>query len=507
MSKSSRADPANVSAWMGLVSAHHELGQDTQAISDVQRIPAATYEIALGDPGFLAELGAIYQQANQFDVAQGMLERAEKLELAAGHQPSIALQLQLAAIDLERNNTDQAFAIYQQMLAAHPDNAAAWKGLISTLAATNRNSQALQQLAQIPAPVRTQLESDIDFIQTEAGLYATTGDTSTAVAYMDRVLAYYAKLKQQPPPAIDIQNAWLLYNIGNDRALYAALMRIGGRSDLTLAQRQTVQNIWAEWSVRRAAAAMDNGYPRRAVDILDAASQAFPNNLTVIKAVAGGYARVGRAKEALAIYRTIPMQDASAGDFEGAVGAALAANDKNQAELWLRQALDRFPRDPAILSLAARYEQARGDNERAADYYRASIAAMPAVTPVDRLAHVLDYPDTDLQPHRAVTAADLQRLLNPDDTPFDKTTKLPPLPAYGPDPDEGARPSCFRKRSPPASSVSRQRATRLARPAATTRAAVLARTGSRNLWHSTALSPSRAPTGASGAARSVRARL
>jgi tetratricopeptide (TPR) repeat protein len=363
-----------------------------------------------------------------------MLERAEKLELAAGHQPSIALQLQLAAIDLQRNNTDQAFAIYQQVLAAHPDNAAAWKGLISTLAATNRNSQALQQLVQVPASVRIQLESDIDFIQTEAGLYSTTGDTNTAVGYMDRVLAYYAKLKQQPPPAIDIQNAWLLYNIGNDRALYASLMRIGARSDLTLAQRQTVQNIWAQWSVRRAAAAMENGYGRRAVDILDAASQAFPNNLTVTKAVAGGYARVGRAKEALAIYRTIPMQDASAGDFEGAVGAALAANDKNQAELWLRQSLERFPRDPAILSLAARYEQARGDNERAADYYRASIAA------VDRLAHVLDYPDTDLQPHRAVTAADLQRLLNPDDTPFDKTTKLPPLPAYGPDPDEGSAP-------------------------------------------------------------------
>ena len=434
------ADPANISAWMGLVSAHHELGQDAQAISDVQRIPAATYEAALGDPGFLAELGAIYQQANQLDVAQGMLERAEKLEIAAGHQPSIALVLQLAAIDLERGNTDQAFAIYQQVLAAHRDNAAAWKGLISTLAATNRNSQALQQLTQIPTPVRSQLESDIDFIQTEAGLYAATSDINTAVAYMDRVLAYYSRLKQQPPPAIDIQNAWLLYNIGNDRALYASLMRIGGRGDLTLAQRQTVQNIWAEWSVRRAAAAMENGNARRAVDILDAASQAFPNNLTVTKAVAGGYARVGRAKEALAIYRTIPMQDASAGDFEGAVGAALADNDKNQAELWLRQALERFPRDPAILSLAARYEQARGDNERAADYYRASIAAMPAVSPADRLAHVLDYSDTDTQPHRVVTAADLQRLLDPDETPFDKTTKLPPLPAYGPDPDEGAAP-------------------------------------------------------------------
>ena len=441
-------NPTNVSAWMGLVSAHHELGQDTQALSDVQRIPAATYETTLGDPGFLAELGAIYQQANQLDVAQGMLERAEKLEIAAGHQPSIALELQLAAIDLQRNDSDQAFSIYQQVLAAHRDNATAWKGLISTLAATNRTSQALQQLAQIPAPVRTQLESDIDFIQTEAGLYAATSDINTAVGYMDRVLVYYTKLKQQPPPAIDIQNAWLLYNIGNDPALYAALMRIGGRSDLTLAQRQTVQNIWAEWSVRRAAAAMENGNPRRAVDILDAASQAFPNNLTVTKAVAGGYARVGRAKEALVIYRTIPMQDASAGDFEGAVGAALAANDKNQAELWLRQALERFPRDPAILSLAARYEQSRGDNERAADYYRASIAAMPAVTPVDRLAHVLVYPDTDTQPHRAVTAADLQHLLDPDYTPFDKTTRLPPLPAYGPDPDEGRAPVVLPQEQP-----------------------------------------------------------
>ena len=432
--------PTNVSAWMGLVSARHELGQDAQAITDVQRIPAATYETALGDSGFLSELGAIYQQAGQYDVAQGMLERAEKLELAAGHQPSIALQLQLAAIELLRGNTDQAFAIYQQILAAHPDSAAAWKGLISTLAATNRNSQALEQLAQIPAPVRTALESDIDFIQTEAGLYASTGDTNAAVASMNRVIAYYARLKRQPPSAIEIQNAWLLYNIGNDRALYAALMRIGGRSDLTLAQRQTVQNIWAKWSVRRAAAAMENGNPRRAVDILDAASQAFPNNLTVTKAVAGGYARVGRAKEALAIYKSIPMDDASAGDYEGAVGAALAANDRNQAELWLRQALERFPRDPVILSLAAHYEQARGDNERAAEYYRASIAAMPAVTPVDRLAHVLVYPDTYTAPHRAVTAADLQHLLDPDYEPFDKTTKLPPLPAYGPDPGEDNAP-------------------------------------------------------------------
>jgi tetratricopeptide (TPR) repeat protein len=429
-----QSDPSNVSAWEGLISAQHEMGQDTEAIAGVEKMPAATYETALADPAFLAMLGAIYQQANQYEVAQGLLERSVKLEIAAGGQPSVALELQLAAIYLVRNNTDQAYALYRQVLTDHSDRADAWKGLIAVLTATHRDQEAIQEIAQIPAPVRKQLDGDIDFLDTEASLYATTGDITHAVQYMNRVQAYYAKAKEQPPPNVEIQNVWLLYNIGNDRALYAALMRIGGRTDLTLAQRETVQNIWANWSVRRAAAALDNGNAQRAVDILEAAGQAFPNNLTVRKAVAGGFARVGRAREALALFKTVPMQDASAGDFEGAVGAALAANDRGQAEVWLRQALERFATDPAILALAARYEQARGDNERAADYYRASLAAMPKVSPVDRLAHVLVYPEQDTRVHRAATAADLEHLLDPDYEPFAKTTKLPPAPTYGPDP-------------------------------------------------------------------------
>ena len=442
-------DPTDVPAWMGLIAARHESGQDAQAVADVEKMPAGSYETALGDLNFLSMLAAIYQQANQYDVAKGMLERAEKLAAVSDTQPNIGIQLQLAGIYLLRNNTDQAYNIYRQVIADHPDNADAWKGLIASLAAANRNGPALEEIAQIPAAVHKQLDSDIGFVQTEAGVYAATGDTGHAEQYMTRVQAYYAKLKQPPPPAIDIQSAWLLYSTGSDRALYPALMRVGGRTDLTVAQREMVQDIWANWSVRRAAAAMDNGNAGRAIDILDAASLAFPNNLAVRKAVAGGYARVGRAKEALALYKTISMQDASSGDFEGAVGAALAANDKAQAETWLRQALDRFPRDPAILSLAAHFEQSRGDNERAADYYRASLAAMPPSSPADRLAHTLVYPDQDLKAHRVVTAADLQRLLDPDDEPFAKTTKVPPLPAYGPEPYEGPAPVATPEMSPP----------------------------------------------------------
>jgi tetratricopeptide (TPR) repeat protein len=434
-------DRNNVSAWMGLISAHHELHQDAQAIADVEKMPPPTYESALSDSGFLSLLGAIYQQAGQFEVAQGLIERAVRLQTSSGGQPSVALQLQLAGIYLQRNNAPQAYEIYNRILKANPDRTDAWKGLISALLATSRNAEALQQIAVIPATVRKQLESDLEFEQAEANAYAATGDLPHAVEYMKRVQAYYARLKTPPPAAIDVQNAWLLYNTGDDRALYPALMRLGSRADLTVTQRETVQTIWANWSVRRAAAAMDNGNVRRSVDILDAADQAFPDNLAVRKAVAGGFARVGRAKESVALYKSVPMEDASSGDFQGAVGAALAANDRNQAELWLRQALERFPHDPAILSLGARYEQVRGDNQRAADYWRAALAAMPAASPTDKLAHELAYPEQDLRPHRAVTAADLQHLLDPDYEPFSKTAKVPPLPAYGADPYNGPLPA------------------------------------------------------------------
>jgi tetratricopeptide (TPR) repeat protein len=126
-------DATSLPAWMGLVSAHHELGQDSTAIADVEKMPPAVYESALSDAGFLSMLGSIYQQANQFDIAQSLLERSVKVQLAQGTQPTVPMQMQLAGIYLQRGNTAQAYAIYRQVLTAEPNRVDAWKGLISTL--------------------------------------------------------------------------------------------------------------------------------------------------------------------------------------------------------------------------------------------------------------------------------------------------------------------------------------------------------------------------------------
>jgi tetratricopeptide (TPR) repeat protein len=417
-------DPGNLAALEGMLTAQHAIGQDTAAIAQVHKMPPAVYEAALGDSAFLTLLAAIYQQAGQYEVAQNLLDRAANQQIASGGQVSISLDLQLAGLYLLRNETARAYNLYNQVLIADPDSVGAWKGMIAALTVTDRATEALRQLAFIPMPVRKQLDADVEFLQSEASLYA----------------AHYAKLHADPPAAVEIQNAWLLFNTQNDRQLYPTLMHLDSHAGMSVAQRETIQDIWANWAVRRAAAAMDNGNVQRAVDILDAASQAFPGNLTVRKAIAGGYAQVGRARESLALFKTVPMQDATAGDYQGAIGAALAANDKAQAELWLRPALDRYPQDPAILSLAARFEQARGDNDRAAEYFRASLAATHAVSQPEKRAHVLVYPDQDALAHRALTGADLQRLLDPGNEPLARTTRLSSLPAYGQDPYNDAAP-------------------------------------------------------------------
>ena len=148
--------------------------------------------------------------------------------------------------------------------------------------------------------------------------------------------------------------------------------------------------------------------------------------MTVRRAVAGAYARVGRSQDALTLFKSLHMDDASSGDFQGAIWSALAATDMAQAEAWLRIALGRYPNDPNILGLAARFEQARGNNERASAFWRAAIAAMPPGSidqePRLRPRHSSRHPIARPAP------ATPRRLLDPRLDPLPTADKLAPLP-------------------------------------------------------------------------------
>ena len=287
----------------------------------------------------------------------------------------------------------------------------AWKGLVFSLMAGNRNAEALAEIGQIPNDVRRQLEADIEWVQGIASLYFAVGDTPRATLYLNRVENYYLVHRASTPGNLEVQHAWLLYNLRDDAALYTLLERLDARPDLGPDQRQQVENIWADWAVRRASDAIERGHLVRGVELLQAASQDYPENMTVRLAVAGAYARVGRSQEAVVLFKSLNMNDASAGDFQGAISAAISSADMAQAEAWLRIALAKYPNDPIVLGLAARFEQARGNNERAAAFWRSAIATMPPGSSVKSLDYGLVMPPGTT--YHTPSPGDTKHLLRP----------------------------------------------------------------------------------------------
>ena len=324
---------------------------------------------------------------------------------------------------------DQASGQSVQLSLNAPHSLAsdAWKGLIFSLMANNQTAEAMQEIAKIPPDVRRQLEADVEFQQGEASLFVAVGDVAHAVEYLNRVENFYLLRRAVPPAGMEVQHAWLLYNIKDDSGLYPVMLRLDTRQDLTSGQRQEVEALWANWAVRRAFLAMENGNLLRGVEILQSAAQDYPDNMDVRRAVAGAYGKVGRAADSLALFKTIPMGDASAGDFRSAIGAALGATDMAQAEAWLRIALGRFPNDPQILGLAARFEQARGNGERATDFWRASLAAMPPDAAAQKLDFGLIYPPGS---YKTPTPGELKHLLDPRADPPQRINASGALPAY-----------------------------------------------------------------------------
>jgi tetratricopeptide (TPR) repeat protein len=426
-------DLSNTAAWQGLVRVQHAMKADPQALQTLQTMPPSSYEMAMRDPGFQTTVAAIYQSQNRLDIAQNILEKSIAQQQAAGQKPSTAVLLELAGIYLSRNDAKHAFPIYRAVLTENSDRPDAWKGLLTVLHTSGRDQEALAQIQQIPSPVRTQLENDPEYLQTVGAVYNALGQPREAMVFINRVQQHYAAQRTAAPANIDVQDAWLLFNGGNDAGLYRQLMLLGSRQDLSDEQRRTVQTIWTSWAVRRANQAAASGNVKRSLAILNAAAGSFPDNPGVLRALASGYARAGLPKQAVLIFKSQDMTAATASDYKSAVGAALAAGDTKIAETWLRYGLDEYPKDVDMLTLGAKFEQARGNSTRAADYYRASLAALPPGDPGAELAAELSQPQPVVRLPAPAQPQDLATLLSsPDSTTPDVTAQPAPAPPYLP---------------------------------------------------------------------------
>ncbi len=366
--------PDNSDAWTALIAAQHQMNADDAALATIGRMPQAVFEKEQNNAPFLALVGSIYQSRRDFAHAQKYLERASSLT------PSQAgTTMQLADIYAAQGNGEKAYAIFAREHDRNPTNVQAWRGMLNALHQMNRDRDALRQIAAMPEFVRLRLEEDPSYLQVLASIQSSAGQSQASLKTFDQIAQIYARQNMEEPVDVQIQYGWILLKAKDDRKLYTLISNLANSTSITEQQQTEMNNLWASWSIQRANAALAVGNQSRAIEILTSAAQVFPQDEDVYGALAAAYMKAGQSKQALAIYESRNMDNATPQQFQGAIGAAMAANNLNQARQWLEVALDRFKDNAAILKMAAQYEQARGNSERAAAYYRAALnAAGPA---------------------------------------------------------------------------------------------------------------------------------
>jgi tetratricopeptide (TPR) repeat protein len=406
-------DPENSDAWRALVSVHHQLGQDTAALRDVQHMPEGVMQRSMQDSSFLVLLASVYQSQHRFDEAKQSLERA----IASRENPPIALQVQLASISLAQGEGERAYSLYQHALQADPGSIEAWRGLLGALHRLGRDREALEQVGSIPEDLRHRLDLDPGYLETLAAIRSALGQTQQAYQSYARIEALYARQRTQIPADTLLGEGWVLLEAGDNDRLYSTISRLAAEPRLTETQQKQLQQLWVTWSIRRAQALAKAGDLRHSLPILQAAARAFPGDPAVNGALAGIFLERGAAKEALALYTTLDMTHATAAQYEAAVGAALAAHDRRQAEGWLQSALDRYSHDPRILQLAAQFEQDQGDPHKAALYYAAALRAMGPQTQAELIADNSAVSDLEGRSTLRDPREQLLQMLNPGGVP------------------------------------------------------------------------------------------
>jgi tetratricopeptide (TPR) repeat protein len=277
----------------------------------------------------------------------------------------------------------QAIATSQQVAPAltGADRVDAYKGLITTLHEGGENKSALAQLQILPLNIEAQLNLDPDFLATSAGIYSALGDDATALRLLDAAEGRYLFTRFDVPMGLQVQQCYLLLNLGDEAGLHSRLLSVTQQAEhsesLTDEQRNSLNNLWIYFALRRSNEETSAGRQRNAMRILITALQTYPDNTLIKRSLAGAFLNAGDAKTALQLYKEAGLADATAGEYQGAIGAAFATGDRQDAEKWLHLLLEKSPTDPKVLTLAAKFERARGNRKLAASYYRAALENMP----------------------------------------------------------------------------------------------------------------------------------
>ena len=388
--------PDDLGAWEGLVAAMMKGGRDQAAYSALLSMSAANYQEALKRSGFLRSAALLQAKYGKSGSAEELLRRVLASPMSPADRESALLML--ASTALARGDTKEADDVASQLVEANPNNMDGWKVVISAKQQGKLPGEALEASRRIPPAIAARLQEDPDFIALMAAVEASTGDAEAAIRSVRSALERFSALHKPQPAGLLLQLGWLQLNSGSDeKELYSTLTSLRMRKDLSPDQIRGFQEIWSVWVRRRAEKARKDGDFKGAVAILDAGTKLLPKDHALRQALAGALLDAGDTRRAFNVYRAILASNPTAEEWTGAIGTAIKLNEP-VGQQWLKYALQRFPREPALLELAGRQAASKGEYARAQTYWRQAIAVGEAQ--ITEKPGSLSFND----PHRALGA-------------------------------------------------------------------------------------------------------
>ena len=372
-------NPDNAAAWQGLVSSLVQMHDYSRAVAALKRMPKSTYDAAIRIPAFLLSIAAIYENQDQYDAAEGFVQRAVDLESKGGQAPTVSTEVALGNIWLKQNRDEEANQLFRALLKRNPDSPDAWKGYVAALHQQKSDSMAFDVSQQAPEPVMTQLKKDVGYLSLMASVESALKLYDEAQRSLRQAIFHYELLRLPIPAELELQMAWLLLDMGNnERELYTLLSQATTRRDLTSSQRKAFLDIWTDWSLRQAEVARLAGDAAREIEVLQAANRALPGNNRVRGTLAGALLTQGDARDSYALYKAWGLKGGEVQDYIGAVGAAMTVHESIQANAWMAEALRRWPNNPQVLMLAAQSQESKGEYDKAKAYWEAALKHLPA---------------------------------------------------------------------------------------------------------------------------------
>lgn len=374
--EATQSHPNIPSGWEGLVGAYTRLGNFPQAITAVRTMPQPSYDAAVKHTGFLDSVAVLYSTQGQCAEAEDFLHRSLAMDQSDGRRPAESTQLQLADIWMRERNYSHARDLYSDIVARNPNSADAWRGYLVVLHQQQADRTLVGEIAHIPASVRKQLEADPSFLILEASAYSTSGRNPDALQLLQQARSGYTAQRRLPPVVLDMQTAWTMLAVSTDEpGLSELLLYDKRRTDLTAKQREAFEEIFSDWTVRRAERAFETK-PETAFSILADAGQQYPGDRNIHAAMASLYLKRHDKQKALEVFQSWGMTGAEAGDYRVAAGAALSSHKFDLANQYIRRGLEQFPHDPELMHMNARQDIARGNYDEGEQELRSALVAM-----------------------------------------------------------------------------------------------------------------------------------